>query len=327
MRSFYQKTFAKYSPFFLVFMALVLLGSYSIRAKVSVPLYSIDTHANFLSKFFIPQTLVTANPELYFKFELILSVGILILAFFLGKLIAGKTEGLFIATFIGFYPYFATTCYSTSTYFILFFMLYLFFQLKACFSLLKRWAILAGVFFTLSVIANPACLFLGLVPYIYYALKARNIAILYNFLFFLLGILIALSPFMLYVLLTNKGFSYIIPFASTFSEFNANFASFTSHPLNYFVNTIIPIFTDILGKPNYYGTLNSYSYLHYIIITLSILGFLYSFIEERIRVVFLIFLVILIQSFFMSINFGLLFMLIIFIGAYMVDKVVHDVFC
>ena len=327
MKNFYKKMFANYSPLFLLFMGLIILGSFSIRSTVEVPISTIGTHAEFLSQFGIPKTLITAKPEIYFNVELLISVAMLILAFFLGKQIAGKTEGLFIAAFMGFYPYFTSNCYSISNYFWLLFMLYLLFQLKSCFTLYKKWAIFSGVFFTLSVIANPICLFLGLVPYIYYFIKSRNIAILYNFLFFLLGILIALSPFMLYVLLNDKGFSYILPFRATFSPFAKNFGIFLDGPLDYLKNNILPVITITLAKPSYYGELNSYSYLHYIIITLSILGILYTFIEEKIRVVFFIFLAFLIQAFFMPVNFGLLFMFIIFIGSYMVDKVVHDVFC
>lgn len=327
MKSFYRKIFANYSPFFMIFMILILLGSFSIRNTLEIPTATIGTHAEFLSKFGIPKTLITAKPEIYFTVELIISIAMLILAYFLGKQIAGKTEGLFIAAFMGFYPYFTANCYNISNYFWLLFLLYLFFQLKSSFTLYKKWAILAGVFFTLSVIANPICLFLGLIPYIYYFIKARNIAILYNFLFFLLGILIALSPFMLYVLLNNKGFSYIIPFKATFNPFASNFKMFLENPLNYFQNSILPFITQTLASPSYYNGLNSYSYLHYIIITLSILGMLYSFIEEKIRVIFFIFLALLIQAFFMPINFGLLFILIIFIGSYMIDKVIHDVFC
>jgi len=324
MRNFYQKMFANYSPLFLVFMILISLGSYSIRNQVEIPTNSIGAHANFLSHFFIPESLVTASPVAYFTIELFISIAIIIAAYFVGKQIAGKTAGTIAAAFIGFYPYFTANCYSISNYFWLFFMLYLFFQLRSLFTLYKKWAVFAGIFFTLSVIANPVCLFLGLVPYIYYFIKAKNIAVLYNFLFFLLGILIALSPFMLYVLLNNKGFSYIIPFTSTFKPFVNNFNLFLANPINYFIDSIIPFINNTLAHPVYN---TSYSYLHYIIITLSILGTLYALIEEKIRVIFLVSLVLLIQAFFMTVNFGLLFIFIIFMGSYMVDKVIHDVFC
>jgi len=327
MRNIYQKLFAENSPFFVILMILIVFGSCSIRTKVDVPINSINTHAEFLNQFGIPESLITANPEVYFKIELILHLAMLVLAYFLGRQMVGKTEGLFIAAFMGFYPYFTANCYSISNYFWIFFMLYLFFQLRALFTLYKKWALFAGIFFVLAVICNPVCLFLALVPYIYYFIKAKNIAILHNLLFFLLGALIALSPFMLYVLITGKSFSYIIPFASTFRPFATNFDIFLSNPLNYFTDSIVPFFTLTIAHPNLLYSLNPYAYLHYIIITLSTLGVLYSFIEERIRVVFLIFLAFLIQAFFMPVNFGLLFMLIIFMASYMIDKVFHDVFC
>lgn len=324
MKNIYRKLFVNYSPLFLFFMILVVWGSYNVRTPITVPTASIGSHAQFLSKFAIPESLVTASPNVYFKIELLISLGILVLAYFLGKLIAGKTEGLFIAIFMGFYPYFSSNCYSVSNYFLLFFMLYLLFQLKSLFTLYKKWAILAGVFYILAVIANPVCLFVPLIPYIYYAIKSKNIIILYNFLFFLIGALIALSPFMLYVLLNNKGFSYIIPFESTFSPFVKNFNLFIANPLNYFLDSIIPFIKNTLAYPSYN---NAYSYLHYIIITLSILGILYAFIEEKIRVVFLTFLMVFIQALFMPMNFGLLFLFITFMASYMIEKVFHDVFC
>lgn len=324
MPSFYRKSLSKSSLLFFIIVGLITFFGVKLRLNVSEPLSLAATHANFLDKFFIPKSFVLNNIGLIFDIELILSAALIPLVYCLGKALVGKTCGVFASIFVAFYPYFILNCYSTDIFFLIFFMTYLLFQLNGVALMSKKYSLLAGVFFILSVIAKPACIVVGLIPYIYHAIKAKNIAVLYNFLFFLLGILIALSPFMLRLLLNHQSFASLLPLKSTFSPFWANINAFLSNPLNYTADSIVPFFKNTIAHPSYTHT---YSYLHYMIITLSILGALYSFIEERVRVFTLIILVILIQALFMPLSFSYLFLPFILLAGYMIDKVVRDVLC
>ena len=322
MASFYRKSLSKSSLLFFIIVGLITFFGAKLRLTVGLPVGADIVHANFLNKFFISKDFVLNNIELIFNIELVLSAALIPLVYWLGKALVGKTCGVLSAIFVAFYPYFILNCYSTDIFFLIFFMAYLLFQLHGVAQMSKKYSLLAGVFFILSVIVKPACIVIGVVPYIYHAIKAKNIAVLYNFLFFLLGILIALSPFMLRLLIEHKSFASLIPLKSTFAPFGTNINKFLDNPLTYLNYSIIPFFKNTIAHPSY---IHTYSYLHYMIITLSILGALYSFIEERVRVFTLIILVILIQALFMPLAFSYLFLPFILLAGYMIDKVVKDV--
>lgn len=328
MKTFYSQTFAKYSPFFPILMIVLLIYGYILRADIT-PLETISsTQIDFFGKFGLSHNFIATNAKLFYSIEFWISLLSILAGFFLGMSLIGKTSGLVIATFLAIYPHYVANTYSIETITIFFFILFLFFQLQATISYSRTFSALAGVFFMLALIANPICLLLGVVTYIYQAIAIRNIAVLYNFLLFVGGALVTYLLYAVALTLSPSSVSFIPSVSATFAEFGRNFEIFKATPLDYIQNTILPIFTDTLAYPaTYSGRLNDFTYWHYLAIFSSIFGLLYSLIEEKARILTIISVIILIQAFFMTINFGFLFLFVVMVGSYLIDKVFHDVFC
>ena len=97
---------------------------------------------------------------------------------------------------------------------------------------------------------------------------------------------------------------------------------------DYIKNTIAPLFKETLAYPAVYTEeLNKFTYWHYLAIFSSIFGFLYSLIEEKARILTMLSVIVLIQAFFMTVNFVFLFLFVVMVGSYLIDKVFNDVFC
>jgi hypothetical protein len=326
MKNFYSKTFTQVSPIYFIIMIFIAFCGGKLRSQIAPPISEASTHANFLTKFGLSKLFILNNINSFFLIELIVSIALIVMAYFMCKFLIGKIAGLFSAIFVAFYPYFIINCYDTSVFFLLFFMLYLMFQGIALSTMLKKYNIFVGIFFTLAVIANPACIILGIIPYLYSFIKVKNIAVLYNFIFFLLGIFIVSLLFAIYTAINNISFLDSLLLADTFSPFKINLVSFSVNPLLYITSTILPFLSNNIAHPAKEFISQPYSYLHYILITLSAMGALYSLVEDKIRFIAILLLFILIQALFMPLNFGYIFMLIIVIATYMIDKVFNDVF-
>ena len=328
MKSIYSKTFAKYSPLFPVLLIALLVYGYILRSNITVPEIMPSTQIDFWGRFGFSKNFLLENSNLFFSVEFWISLLSIAAGFFLGMSLIGKTSGLVIATFLGIYPYYIANMYSTETISIFFFILFLFFQLQATINYSKPLSAFAGVFFMLAIICNPMYLFLGVITYIYQAIASRNIAVLYNFLLFIGGALIVYIIYTIFLSFHPDNASFMTSIATTFNEFNRNFKIFTSGPLDYIKNNIMPLFKETLAYPAVYSeSLNKFTYWHYLAIFSSIFGFLYSLIEEKARILTILSAIILIQAFFMSVNFGFLFLFVVMVGSYLIDKVFNDVFC
>lgn len=327
MKTFYSQKLAKYSPFFPILMIIILFVGHSLRTSLVIPAIT-ENQISFFGRFGFSQQYILENADLFLGIEFWASLLSVVAAFFLGMSLIGKTSGLFIATFLGLYPYYVANTYTPQTVTLLFFLLFLTFQLQATVNYSKPFSALAGFFFTLSLICNPVCLLLCLVIYIYQAISLRNIAILFNFLCFIGGALISYIIYAIFISRFPENASYIPSIGTTFSEFGKNFNLFLGAPIDYIKNTILPIFTDKLAHPILYTEkLNGFSYWHYLAIFSSIFGLLYSLIESKARIISIIATIVLIQAFFMTIDFGFLFFFVVLIGSYLIDKVFNDVFC
>lgn len=328
MKTFYSKNFAKYSPFFPILMIVILVYGYLLRADIILPTTVSQNQISLWGKFGFSYNFIVANIRVFYNIEFWVSLLSVIAAFFLGMSLIGKTSGLFIATFLGIYPFYVANTYSAQTITLFFFMLYLLFQLQATVHYSRVFSVLAGSFFMLSFICNPICLLLGLVMYIYQAICARNIAVLFNFLLFVGSALVIYIIYTIFISRFPANIVYMPSITDTFSEFGKNFSVFVSAPINYIKNIILPLFTDTLAYPKLYSAkLNAFNYWHYLAIFSSIFGLLYSFVEERARIISIIGIIVLLQAFFMTMDFGFLFFFVILIGSYLIDKVFNDVFC
>ena len=327
MKTFYSQTFAKYSPLFPILMIVILFIGHGLRVDLTVPAIT-QSQIELFSKFGFTGEFITEHASTFLGLEFWASLISIVVAFFLGMSLIGKTSGLFIATFLGLYPYYVANTYTPQTITLLFFLLFLCFQLQATISYSRIFSALSGIFFTLSFICNPVCLPLCLVMYIYQAFSARNIAVLINFLLFMGG---ALFTYIVYALLASQlpnSAAYMPSASQTFAEFGKNFSTFMDGPITYFKSTILPLFTERLAYPkSYTPELNAYNYWHYLAIFSSIFGLLYSLIESKARIITIIAAIVLIQAFFMYIDFGFLFFFVVLIGSYLIDKVFNDVFC
>lgn len=328
MKTFYSKTFAKYSPFFPILMIVLLVYGYFLRKSIAVPDVLSAGQIDFYSRFGFSTAFINENMKIFFNIEFWISLLSILAGFFLGMSLIGKTSGLVIATFLTLYPHYVANMYSIETVTIFFFILFLFFQLQATISYSKVFSAFAGIFFMIALICNPICLILGIVVYIYQAIDSRNIAVLFNFLLFMGGILLVYIIFSILSATLNNDFSIFASISSTFSEFGKNLEIFKAGPWDYIKNIITPIFTDTLAYPRQYvEELQRFTYWHYLAIFSSIFGLLYSLIEEKARILTIITVIILIQAFFMPISFGVLFLFVVMLGSYLIDKVFHDVFC
>lgn len=328
MKTFYSKTFAKYSPFFPTLMLVILIYGAILRAEIVSPAVISSTQIDFWGKFGFSNLFIANHADLFYSIEFWTSLLSIIAAFFLGMSLIGKTSGLVIATFLGIYPYYVANVYSPETITIFFFMLFLYFQLQATISYSRTFSALAGVSFMLSLICNPVCLILGVIMYIYQAICSRNLAVLYNFLLFIGGALVVYIMYMILLTISPSDISLSLGIVPTFAAFGKNFNIFTSAPLDYIKNSILPLFTNTLAYPAYYiGKLNDFTYWHYLAVFSSIFGFLYSLIEEKARILTILSIIVLLQAFFMPISFGFLFLFVIMVGSYLIDKVFNDIFC
>jgi hypothetical protein len=328
MKSFYSKTFAKYSPFFPILMTLILIYGFVLRKDVAIPTVMSTAEIDLLGRFGFSSNFINTHASIIFNIEFWISLLSILAAFFLGMSLLGKTCGLFVAAFLGLYPYYVANIYSEETITIFFFILFLFFQLQATINHSKLFSALSGGFFILALICNPTCLLLGVVTYAYQAIAARDIVVLYNFLLFVLGGLIIFIIYSIFSIFYPHNIEMFAAIGDTFVEFGRNFELFKSDMGGYIQNTIVPIFTEKLAHPVKYPMLsNSWSYLHYSAIISSILGILYAIIEEKARILAILSLIVILQSFFMPISFGFMFLFVILMGSYQIDKVFNDVFC
>lgn len=328
MKSFYSKTFAKYSPIFPILMVILLIYGYILRQDILVPDLMSTSQIDFWGRFGFSREFILGNSNIFYGIEFWISLLSIVAGFFLGMSLIGKTSGLVIATFLAIYPYYVANIYSPEAITIFFFILFLFFQLQATISYSRVFSALSGTFFMLALICNPICALLGIIMYIYQAICSRNIAVLFNFLLFIGGAFIVYIIYTIFLALHPDNASFMPSIISTFAEFGNNFKVFCSAPLDYIQNTIFPIFTDRLAYPaTYAGRLNDFTYWHYLAIFSSIFGFLYSLVEEKARVLTILSVIVLIQTCFMQISFGFLFLFVVMVGSYLIDKVFNDVFC
>ena len=113
-----------------------------------------------------------------------------------------------------------------------------------------------------------------------------------------------------------------MPIADSIDALINGIKVFFSNPASYVTDIIWPYiktFADPLAT-------GKYSYLHYFIVTLSILGVLYSLVHENVRILSILLIFILLQAFFMPYESVIIFMFLILLASFMVDKVVKDVF-
>ena len=328
MKSFYSKTFAKYSPIFPILMVVLLIYGFILRQDIAVPELISTNQIDFWGRFGFSKNFILGNSNIFYGIEFWISLLSIVGGFFLGMSLIGKTSGLVIATFLGIYPFYVANIYSPDTITIFFFILFLLFQLQATISYSRTFSALAGVFFMLALICNPICAFLGIIMYIYQAICSRNIAVLFNFLLFIGGAFIVYIIYTIFLSFHPDNASFMPSIISTFAEFGNNFKVFCSAPLDYITNNILPIFTNSLAYPaTYAGRLNDFTYWHYLAVFSSIFGFLYSLVEEKARILTILSVIVLIQACFMHISFGFLFLFVVMVGSYLIDKVFNDVFC
>ena len=328
MKSFYSKTFAKFSPIFPVLMLVLLIYGFFLRAEIAHPALVSQAQIDIFGRFGFSRSFITNNATFFYNLEFWVSILSILAAFFLGMSLIGKTSGLVIATFLAIYPYYVANVYSPQTITLFCFILFLCFQLQATISYSRAFSALSGLFFMLALICNPACLFLAIISYIFQAIHVRNIAVLFNFLLFVGGAFVAYIIYTIILAIFPNNAAFMPSIFTTFAEFGRNFSIFASAPISYIKTEIIPLFTDTLAYPIYYGgRLNNFTYWHFLAVFSSIFGFLYSFIEEKARLLTILSIVVLIQTFFMAIDFGFLFLFVIIVGSYLIDKIFNDVFC
>lgn len=321
MKSYYNKVFATNSPLFFIFLIVVLFWGFTLRFAVSMPSTLPYSHVVALSKFGMSTGFITSTSTFFVWVELILHMFTILAIFALGKAIVGKTCGICSALLFAVYPYFVENMYSINIFLILSFILYLLFMYIGVNSMLKRWNFISGIFFTIALIIEPTCLLLGIIPYIYFILKQNHIAVLQAFLYFLVGIIIMLGIF-IFVAYFKGNLSTLLPLDNYFSSIWSNAKSLFTHPIIYFTNTIIPYFKTF-AHPIVNG---ANSYLHYVIITLSILGALYAFIQENVRILAIMLITMFFLAFFMTFEYSIVMIMLILLAGFMIDKVISDVF-
>ena len=320
MKSYYNKVFTTSSPLFFVFLIVVLIIGFFAREPVSMPSTIAYSHIQALSKFGLSGNFIRSASVFFVWTEFILNMFTIIAIFALGKVIVGKTGGICAALLFAVYPYFSVNMYSINIYLILSFVLYLLFMYIGVQSMRKRWNFLSGVFFTISLILEPTCLLLGLIPYIYFLIKQRHIAVLQAFLYFLVGIIITLG-ILIFIAYTKGNLSTLLPLDNYFTSLWNNTKRLFSEPLNYLTNTIVPYF-NTFKHPKVTGT---NSYLHYIIITLSVLGALYALIQENVRILAILLITMFFLAFFMTFEYSIVMIMLILLAGFMIDKVISDV--
>ena len=320
MKSYYNKVFTTSSPLFFIFLIGVLVLGFLAREPIAMPSTLAYSHVEALSKFGLSRNFIISSSTFFLWIEFILNMFTVLAIFALGKVIVGKTGGICAALLFAIYPYFTVNMYSINIYFILAFVLYLLFMYIGVQSMRKRWNFLSGIFFTISLILEPTCLLLGLIPYIYFLIKQRHIAVLQAFLYFLVGIIISLGLF-IFIAYLKGTLSTLLPLDNYFISLWNNTKLLFTKPLDYLNNTILPYFSTFkhpkVTGPN--------SYLHYIIITLSVLGALYALIQENVRILAILLITMFFLAFFMTFEYSIVMIMLILLSGFMIDKVISDV--
>lgn len=320
MKSYYNKVFTTTSPFFWVLLVVVLVIGFLARQPIQMPSTVPFSHIEALSKIGLSANFVKSTSTFFIYLEFVLHMFTIVTIFALGKAIVGKTGGIFASLLFAVYPYFTVNMYSINIYLILSFSLYLLFMYIGVNSMLKRWNFLSGIFFTIALVIEPTCLLLGIIPYIYFIIKQSHVATLQAFLYFLVGIIITLGIF-IFIAYTKGTLSTLLPLDNYFSSIWYNIKKLFTEPLNYLTNTILPYFSTF-KHPLVTG---NNSYLHYVIITLSILGALYALIQENVRILAILLIAMFFLAFFTTFEYSIVMIMLILLSGFMIDKVISDV--
>jgi hypothetical protein len=70
MKSFYSKTFAKYSPFFPILMIVLLVYGYLLRQDIALPTSMSSQQIDFWGRFGYSQTFLLENASTFFFLEI-----------------------------------------------------------------------------------------------------------------------------------------------------------------------------------------------------------------------------------------------------------------
>ena len=322
MGNFYRKNFVINSPIMIVLLLGTLFLGFIFRQGIVMPEVLPASHVQVLSRFGLSSNFIVSSSKFFFFVEFILSILTILVLYFLGQNMVGKTAGICAAFTFAVYPYFVSGLYSINIFLIFSFAMYLLFMYIGVHSMSKFWNFISGIFFMVVCIVEPSIIILGLIPYIYFLIKQKHVAVLNSFLFFLLGVIMMLGLFTLVASLKGN-LANFMPLADSFGSLANGIKAFFSNPASYTTDTIWPYLKNTFAYPIVGG---DYSYLHYFIVTLSILGVLYSFIHENVRILSILLIFILLQAFFMPYEYAIIFMILILLASFMVDKVIKDVF-
>jgi len=322
MGNYYRKNFAINSPIMIILLIGTLVLGFIFRQNIAMPTLLPSSHIQILSRFGLTANFISSASTFFFYIEFALSLITILALYFLGQNMVGKTAGICAAFTFAVYPYFVTGLYSINIFLIFSFVLYLLFMYIGVHSMSKFWNFISGLFFMVVCIVEPSIIILGLIPYIYFLIKQKHVAVLNSFLFFLIGIIMMLGLFTLVASLKGN-LANFMPLTDSFGALANGIKAFFSNPVSYSTNTIWPYLKNTFAYPIMSG---SYSYLHYFIVTLSILGVLYSFIHENVRILSILLVFILLQAFFMPYEYAIIFITLILLASFMVDKVIKDVF-
>lgn len=322
MSDYYKKNFAINSPIFMVLLIGTLILGFIFRQNISMPSSLPWSHVQILTRFGLTANFVSSASTFFCWVEFILSLATIVALYFLGQNMVGKSAGICAAFTFAVYPFFVTKLYSANIFLIFSFVMYLLSMYVGVHSMSKLWNFISGMFFMVVCIIEPSIIILGLLPYIYFLIKQKHVAVLNSFLFFLLGIILMLGLFTLIASLKGN-LANFMPISDSITSLLNGLKAFFTHPITYITNTIWPYLKNTFAYPLVSGT---YSYLHYIVITLSILGALYSFVHENVRILSILLCVMLLQSFFMPYEYVIIFIILILLASFMIDKVLRDVF-
>lgn len=321
MKDYYKRSFAINSPVFIILLIGTLVLGVMLRLNIPRPDVLYSEHVTALSRFALTPKFITSASLFFCWVEFILSILTILTLYFLGQNMAGKVSGICAAFAFAVYPYFVTNLYTINIFVVFAFILYLLSMYVGVHTMSKFWNLLAGIFFTISCIIEPVLIILGILPYIYFLIKQRHVATLNSMLFFLIGVIVILGVFGLLALMGHN-LSNFIPIGDTLFGFADGIKKFIASPLKYITEIIWPYLRDNFAYPAVNGT---YSYLHYFIIVLAILGLLYSFVDENVRILSIILIFMLLQAFLMPFDYVIIFLMFILLASFMVDKVVKDV--
>lgn len=322
MGNFYKKNFAINSPIMIILLLGTLFLGLILRQNVAMPNSLPASHVQILSRFGLTSNFILSASKFFFFVEFILSLLTILALYFVGQNMVGKTAGLCAAFTFAVYPYFVSGLYSINIFFIFSFVLYLLSMYVGVHSMSKFWNLISGIFFMIVCIVEPSIIILGLIPYIYLLIRQKHVAVLNSFLFFLLGVILMLGLFTLVASLKGN-LANFMPITDSLLSLSNGIKAFFSNPASYITETIWPYLKNTFAYPLVNG---DYSYLHYFIITLSILGVLYSFVHENVRILSILLIFILLQAFFMPYDYSIIFITLILLASFMVDKVIKDVF-